>query len=777
MAQVETAPQFGAELKASRTDGFKPVNAWVLGGITWLDDVQSFYRERSAIEKEYSQKLSALAKKYFEKKARKSSSLSVGDTPTVTPGSLESASMTTWGVQLSTLESRAAEHDRFANQLVTGLADPLKNLGTRLEDLRKHHADFAGKLEKERDGTYAELRKTKGKYDSVCQDVENKRKKQDGAFDHGRSKAATAFNQQQEDMRNVKNTYLIAINVTNKQKERYYNEYVPELLESLQDLSETRVSKLNSLWLHAASIEHQTLSQSTQLIDHLSSEIPRNQPHLDSLMFLQHNAAPWTPPADFTFEPSPVWLDDSNMAIDPTSQVFLRNILTKSKSSLAELRKDVDAKRREVEGAKRVRGLIREGKDKRDEASVLQSQFYLQEQLHESERKKITAEVEVATIASVVGDISVGAKQHAFKAQTFKIPTNCDLCGERIWGLSAKGFDCKDCGFTCHGKCEMKVPADCPGETDKAGQKKLKAERQAAAQSGANSNVQSASPSGATSINGDGAADGPRLNRRDTIGSMSTLSSGYVPASQRSVSGRQEENGTSAAATDKPKIGVSGAGGVRRNRVVAPPPEKYVHDGDTSSAHEERGRMAYGYQKNGPDEISVDEGDAVVILEADDGSGWTKISLPHSPSSSGLVPTSYIDLSSPVPAAPHPSASVISLTPSYASSASPNPAASSPNPGKKKGPAVAPRRAKKAAAPTQPAQRTVEALYTYAAAGEGEVSMDEGERLVVVGKDEGDGWVEVERGNGSRGVVPRDGYGERSKRRRSGNAGNLDEVV
>jgi hypothetical protein len=30
-----------------------------------------------------------LAKKYYEKKAKKSSSLSVGDTPTMTPGSLE----------------------------------------------------------------------------------------------------------------------------------------------------------------------------------------------------------------------------------------------------------------------------------------------------------------------------------------------------------------------------------------------------------------------------------------------------------------------------------------------------------------------------------------------------------------------------------------------------------------------------------------------------------------------------------------------------------------
>ena len=61
----------------------------VSNGITWLDEIQQFYRERSAIEKEYSVKLANLAKKYFEKKAKRSSSLSVGDSPALTPGSLE----------------------------------------------------------------------------------------------------------------------------------------------------------------------------------------------------------------------------------------------------------------------------------------------------------------------------------------------------------------------------------------------------------------------------------------------------------------------------------------------------------------------------------------------------------------------------------------------------------------------------------------------------------------------------------------------------------------
>ena len=50
----------------------------------------------------------------------------------------------------------------------------------------------------------ADLKKTKGKYDAVCQDVENKRKKIENSFDHGKTKAQGAYVQQQSDMRNTK---------------------------------------------------------------------------------------------------------------------------------------------------------------------------------------------------------------------------------------------------------------------------------------------------------------------------------------------------------------------------------------------------------------------------------------------------------------------------------------------------------------------------------------------------------------------------------------------
>jgi hypothetical protein len=246
----------------------------------------------------------------------------------------------------------------------------------------------------------------------------------------------------------------------------------------LQELNESRVDKLNAYWMLAAKIETDTLNHSMDFLKHLENEIPRNIPHLDSLMFARHNAGNSNVPPDMVFEPSPVWHDDDVIVNDDVAKNFLRNVLLKSKSQLVMLRSDVDGKRREVESTRKVRQAVREGKDKRDEVEVVRAIFTLQESLHESERQKITAEVEISTITAAVGDVSVGARNHNFKSETFKIPTNCDHCGDRIWGLSAKGFSCRDCGFTCHSKCEMKVPAECPGELSKDERKRVKMQRQ-----------------------------------------------------------------------------------------------------------------------------------------------------------------------------------------------------------------------------------------------------------------------------------------------------------
>ncbi|CEJ56585.1 Putative Actin polymerization protein Bzz1 [Penicillium brasilianum] len=732
MAAADIAPQFGAELK----DNFKPVNAWVSNGISWLDEIQQFYRERSAIEKEYAAKLAALCKKYHDRKSKKISSLSVGDTPSLTPGSLESASLTTWTTQLTAVESHAAERDKYATDLIGYVAEPLKNAAAQFEEIRKCHADYHTKLEKERDASYGELKKAKGKYDGACQEVESRRKKTESSFDHGKAKAQSAYQQQILEMNNYKNLYLISINVTNKLKEKFYHEYVPEVLDGLQDLNQIRVRKLNELWSLAAQLDKSSLTNSLNHASNLLGEIPRNDPRLDSMMFLQHNVTQSQEPANMTFEPSPVWHDDATIITDEAAKVFLRNVLGKSKTQVRELRVEADKKRREVENGRKAREGIQQGKDNRNEVDVVRGIFYLQEALHEVERKWVTAEVETSTIISVAGDLSLGAKNHNFRSQTFKIPTNCDLCGERIWGLSAKGFDCRDCGYTCHSKCQMKVPAECPGEQTKEDKKKLKAQRQEQAEAVPAADGDSATASTAA----------PSLTRQNT---MNSLSSGYAASTARSASvtnvAAQPTPESPAEAAPAPVADTKPAA-AKRHRVLAPPPTTYVSPPPVteslaaSKSQGPQGKMVYAYQATGADEVTVQEGDDVAIVEPDDGSGWMRVRVG---SQEGLVPSSYVEAAPTPSPVPSPSPGLNDRPGSVYSNSSASLAGSAA--AKRVGPTVAPRRGAKKL-------QYVEALYDYEARSGAEWSMAEGDRFVLVTRDSGDGWADVERGGVTKSV-------------------------
>lgn len=96
----------------------------------------------------------------------------------------------------------------------------------------------------------------------------------------------------------------------------------------------------------------------------------------------------------------------------------------------------------------------------------------------------------------------------------------------------------------------------------------------------------------------------------------------------------------------------------------------------------------------------------------------------------GLVPAAYVET---LPATPDRPASTYSN-----SSASVAGSLNVPG-GKKKGPAVAPKRGAKKL-------KYVKAMYDYEARSEAEHSITEGERFVLINKDAGDGWADVEKG-------------------------------
>lgn len=52
-------------------------------------------------------------------------------------------------------------------------------------------------------------------------------------------------------------------------------------------------------------------------------------------------------------------------------------------------------------------------------------------------------------------------KSHKFKIHTFKGLNWCEFCANFLWGFTAQGVKCEECGFIAHNKCSELVPAKC----------------------------------------------------------------------------------------------------------------------------------------------------------------------------------------------------------------------------------------------------------------------------------------------------------------------------
>lgn len=126
------------------------------------------------------------------------------------------------------------------------------------------------------------------------------------------------------------------------------------------------------------------------------------------------------------------------------------------------------------------------------------------------------------------------------------------------------------------------------------------------------------------------------------------------------------------------------------------------------------------------------------------GSGWVKVRAGYK---EGLVPATYIETVSAGPSAILPQNTGQSSTRpgSTYSNHSTSSIGTVGGAGRKKGPAVAPRRGAKKL-------KYVEAVYAYAAQSDSEHSMEEGERFILVKEDPGDGWAEVEKGGVTKSV-------------------------
>jgi hypothetical protein len=531
----------------------------------------------------------------------------VGDTPQVTPGSLENASLVTWTEILTQNEQIGKEKQRLASEFSIQVADQIHGIEVRFDDVKKRYSAYNDQLVETRDAAYTDLKKAKSAYDASCQKMEERRLKASKSFDKSKEKAQSKLDEKEADMNNAKNLYLIKINVANRVKDKYYREDIPELLDGLQDVNQARVALVNAFWKQSVNLEKSCVQRCVSSLDRMTAIVEQNKPTLDSAMFVKHNQKSWSDPVDFVYEPSSIWHDDEKMVTDDTALRYLRKRLSDSSTKLDNETRVCETKLEEYKKVVEVKKDI-SGMNSNNLTIVLNKHLASLQALTAADTARLIQGVEVETIekANSGKDLS-------------SIPVETTVKRRGIFG------------------------------------------------------------------------------RRKSVKEVQHLSRTVTNLSQSSA----------------------GSGSTKRTSFMS----SFLHRGKShkksvvSVTDEQHVRALYSYSANGDDEISVSEGQDLVVVDPDDGTGWVNV---RAGAEVGLVPASYVE----------------NVLPSM-STESVNTVSTSGSGTKKKGPAVAPKRGAKKVS-------YMIALYDYDAQAPDELTIRAGDKILVVEQDTGNGWTQGE---------------------------------
>lgn len=381
-------------------DQYKGTAKWINNGGTWLSDIEEFYKERANIEREYSTRLLELCKKHFDRKAKNSSHLSVGDDPHITPGSLESASVVLWNEVLTQTEAIAKERDGLANEINTKICQNLNRLQTKTLHISARIDGIHTFLELEKKAVNEDVNKAKKNYDALCQSTENARQKTEKLASE---KYQAKLREKEVDMNMGKNNYLIRISVANRLKDKYYFQDLPEVLDYFQELNESRVAILNKLLKNASIIERNSNDKVKELLHVIDATVDQNNPKLDTAMYIKHNAVAWKEPGDFYFIPCDFWHDDETLITKEPELTELRRRLNSSLNSYSVAKESTIVAKQRLEESAVARkdsadALTLKFDVKFDEALTLLQRF-MKEDL-----SRVKSEVEIEIIQNFAGD-------------------------------------------------------------------------------------------------------------------------------------------------------------------------------------------------------------------------------------------------------------------------------------------------------------------------------------------------------------------------------------
>lgn len=605
----------GNEIK----DSYKETHKWVQNNVKWLKDIEQFYRERAKLEREYSDKLSGLAKEFLNRKSKMSVPLTVGDTPSVTPGSLEAASVVAWNEVLSQTEMICKDRGQLADEFERQIAEQLAGLYAKVEMTLTKISGFNEEIMNKRGSVEQELDKAKKKYYEVCSSMEMARNKNTKSSSE---RTQRKMEQKESEMNIAKNDYLIKINQSNRVKDKYYFQDVPEALDLLQDLNESRIAFLNDIWRSAKDFEVAAGQRVHERLKTADTVVSQNLPSLSTAIFIKHNVKQWKEPNDFRFEPSPVWHDDDKFVVATETELTdLKIKLAKAEKTYGELQDLTQSEMSKLSSLNQRKKDIKANEDSIDSQAfyeTLKSYLSVVTPFTSHETLKLQAEVQIESIQNNVPekfdlstddiDLSKIKKKSGLfnKLKHNLLPEPASKSNHRF-GLFGSNSEKRISAIQSFDTDVASVSSSTSLSTSHASHTTLNKNKVLYAYSKQDSDEISINIGDSISLEAPDNGSGWTKIRNETTGEIGLVPTTYILIKEADSSKKGKE---------APRV---------------PPPRRTTLPTRTVEAQ-------YAYAAQGDDELSINVSDVIKVIRGDDGSGWTYGELNGK---KGLFPTSY----------------------------------------------------------------------------------------------------------------------------------------
>lgn len=619
------------------------VSQYTQNGIQFAQELRSFFKERSQIEKEHAIKLEQLSKKYSSKLDKLGSLVMMthsaitsnavanhdnGSRPSTPHGSGNSPTQKSldsptkrsiqgqygtlfqaWSDLLIETDAIAANYMRFSSDLTKKISDPLKSIIVESEALKKQQLSFAQEVEQDFLRSVREKDENKRKYDELCEQTDSTKQKFERAMDEKTAeKLKKTWQTCKNSMINAKHNYILSVEVANSRKNRYYQVDMPTILDRFQYFNEWRSRRLKNLMDIYLNLESEAAIENRVLANGMMEPVKRIDISADFRIFIENHrndpVASRQPP-DFKFEPTLLWRDENRLLVDRQnhlSKTYLLNRLLRHRKELVKCQKQLSETQVQLQGMRKLFNAYSDNMQTGDPEKVYQQMIDTERSLIKLENTQLEHQCIVETIQRVIDPAELQSA-HQLVKHKFTFPVQCELCHDKIWALAVySGLKCKLCGYCCHPKCEMKVPNDCKGN----GRADLM---------GSGSNRQE---------NTEGISSANNLTKYLSSSNLMDISGGVD-------SGKDEFGQISVG------IGADDMGSFDDEF------DQDLRKSEPVYNNTEVARVLYSYEAEEEGELTVLEGELVEICQGTDADGWIEVMKSDNPNARGIVPVAYLE--------------------------------------------------------------------------------------------------------------------------------------